>query len=101
MFVALQYPTVRADFLSQSKSGRTSAPRVPHAVQIKRGSRSDSRTSSAQASPLISIEWRDQSILQRFHNPVQPCVYGRDLTFQAVDLSARCRIQDTDRRATA
>ena len=30
-------------FLFQPKSGRTSAPRVPQAVQMNRGSRSDSR----------------------------------------------------------
>ena len=41
----------------QLKSGRTSAPRLPQAVQTKRGSISDSRTSSAQASPLIASEW--------------------------------------------
>jgi hypothetical protein len=35
--------------------GRTSAPRLPHAVQTKSGSMSDSRTSSAQPSALIAI----------------------------------------------
>jgi hypothetical protein len=33
-------------FLFQLKSGRTSAPRLPQAAQINRGSISDSRVSS-------------------------------------------------------
>jgi hypothetical protein len=38
------------------KSGRTSAPRLPQALQVKRGSTSESQTSSGQLSPLIAIE---------------------------------------------
>jgi hypothetical protein len=44
---------MRAD----AKWGRTSAPRLPHAVQINRGSISESRTSSTQPSADIAIEW--------------------------------------------
>jgi hypothetical protein len=41
----------------QVKFGRTSAPFRPQAWQVKRGSISDSRTSSGQLSPLIAVEW--------------------------------------------
>jgi len=40
-------------------------------------------------------------MLQCFCNPVEPLVYGRDLILHGVDLRARCRVLDTDRRATA
>jgi hypothetical protein len=40
---------------SQSKFGLTSAPRRPQALQMKRGSRSESRTSSGHRSPLIVV----------------------------------------------
>jgi hypothetical protein len=40
------------DFLSQSKSCLTSAPRLPQAVQVNRSARSDSRTSSGHGSAL-------------------------------------------------
>jgi len=43
--------------LAGGKSGRTSAPRLPHAEQMNLGSRSDSRTSSAHRSPLIATWW--------------------------------------------
>ena len=39
------------------KFGRTSAPRLPQTVQTKPGSISDSLTSSAQRSALISTWW--------------------------------------------
>jgi hypothetical protein len=42
----------------------------------------------------------DPSILERFGNPVEPFVYGRDLMLQGIDLRARCRVEDADRRAT-
>jgi hypothetical protein len=44
-------------FLFQSKSGRTSAPLAPHALQTNRASRSDSLASSGHRSPLIANEW--------------------------------------------
>ena len=34
-----------------------SAPRLPHTLQVKRSSISDSLASSGQASPLIAMEW--------------------------------------------
>jgi hypothetical protein len=43
----------------------------------------------------------DRSILQRHSNPVESLVYGRDPILQGIDLRARCRIKDADRRATA
>ena len=43
--------------LFQLKSGRMSAPRWPQALQINRGSMSDSLASLGQWSPLIAIEW--------------------------------------------
>jgi hypothetical protein len=42
----------------------------------------------------------DQSILQRFSNLVESLVYGRDLILKGIDLRARCRVEDADRRAT-
>jgi hypothetical protein len=42
------------------KSGLTSARRLPQAAQTKRGSMSESRTSSGQPSLLIAIEWRQR-----------------------------------------
>jgi hypothetical protein len=39
------------------KSGRTSAPRLPQAEQVKRSSMSDSLTSSGQQSALTATEW--------------------------------------------
>jgi hypothetical protein len=41
----------------QLKFGRTSAPRLPQALHVNRGSTSDSRISSGQRSALIAIEW--------------------------------------------
>jgi hypothetical protein len=49
-----QYPLVRAAGLSQSKSGRTSAPRLPQAPDVKRGSISESLTSSGHVLALIA-----------------------------------------------
>jgi hypothetical protein len=43
-------------FLFQLKSGLTSAPRLPHARQIRRGSISHSLTSSGHWLILIAIE---------------------------------------------
>jgi hypothetical protein len=42
---------------SQWKFGRTSAPFVPQAWQVNRGSISDSRMSSGHLSPLIAVQW--------------------------------------------
>jgi hypothetical protein len=50
-----QKPLVSAPGLSQSGSPRMSAPRLPHAVQMKRSSMSDSRMSSG---PLSAAEAR-------------------------------------------
>jgi hypothetical protein len=50
-----QYPLISAPGLSQWKSGGTSAPRLPQAEQVKRGSISDNRTSSRHRSPLIAM----------------------------------------------
>jgi hypothetical protein len=50
-------PIALTGTLSQLKSGRRSAPRLPQVLQVKRGSISDSLTSSGHASPLIAIEW--------------------------------------------
>jgi hypothetical protein len=47
----------RTAVLFQLKSGRTSAPRLPQTLQVKRSSMSDSLTSTDQASPLTAIEW--------------------------------------------
>jgi hypothetical protein len=52
-----QYPLVRAAGLSQSKSGRTSAPRLPQAADVKRGSISESLTSSGHVLALIATKW--------------------------------------------
>ena len=52
-----QYPLVRAAGLSQSKSGRTSAPRLPQAPDVKRGSISESLTSSGHLLVLIATKW--------------------------------------------
>jgi len=43
--------------LFQLKFGRTSALCFPRAEHMKRGTRSESRASSGQGSPLIPIEW--------------------------------------------
>jgi hypothetical protein len=51
-----QYPRVRGPGLFQSKSGRTSAPRLPQASHIKRGSISESLTSSGHLLALIGSE---------------------------------------------
>ena len=56
-FVAVlsgQYPLVRAVGLSRSKSGRTSAPRLPQAPDVKRGSISESLTSTGHLLALIA-----------------------------------------------
>jgi hypothetical protein len=47
----------RSRFNAQSKSGRTSAPRLPQAVQTKLPSISESRTSSGHLSPLTAVQW--------------------------------------------
>jgi hypothetical protein len=52
-----RYPIIGTTGLFQLKSGRTSAPRLPHDEQVKRGLMSDRRTSSRHASPLIATEW--------------------------------------------
>ena len=52
-----QYPLVRAADLSQSKSGRTSAPRLPQAPDVKRGPISESLTSSGHLLALIATKW--------------------------------------------
>ena len=57
-----QYPLVRAAGLSQSKSGRTSAPRLPQAPHVKRGSISESLTASLLA--LIATKWLHRKSLQ-------------------------------------
>jgi hypothetical protein len=57
-----QCPLLSVPDLSQLKSGRTAAPRLPHIEQTKRGPRSESLTSSGHRSPLIAIEWLQRSI---------------------------------------
>jgi hypothetical protein len=47
----IQYPTAKADLRSQSKSGRTSAARLPQAWQTNRAARTDSRSSSGMSRP--------------------------------------------------
>jgi hypothetical protein len=59
-----QYPLVRAAGLSQSKSGRTSAPRLPQAPHVKRGSISESLTSSGHLLALIATKWLHLKSLQ-------------------------------------
>jgi hypothetical protein len=51
-----RYPIIAVAVLFQLKSGRTSAPRLPHALQMKRGSMSDSRMSSGQGAPMADFE---------------------------------------------
>src|ERR1700758_3136465 len=51
-----RYPIAGTGFLFQLKSGLTSAPRLPQAVQVKCGSMSDNRASSGQLSPLMVTE---------------------------------------------
>ena len=43
--------------IPDASSGRTSAPRLPQAVQVKPGSISDSRVRSGQRSALTSMWW--------------------------------------------
>jgi hypothetical protein len=52
--------------------GRTSAPRLPQAWRIKRGSRSDKRKSSGHVSPLIAIEWLQRQSAQYTSSPRTP-----------------------------
>jgi hypothetical protein len=53
----LSEPVIAFGAPFQSKSGRTSEPRLPQAEHVKRGSMSESRTSSAQRSASSAIEW--------------------------------------------
>jgi hypothetical protein len=55
--VDYRYPIIGTCGLSQLKSGRTSAPRLPQALHTKRGSISDSRISSGHRSPFIVTRW--------------------------------------------
>jgi hypothetical protein len=48
---------ISEDFLPSLKFGLTSAPRWRHAVQTKRGSRSDSRMRSGHWSALTAMLW--------------------------------------------
>jgi hypothetical protein len=54
-FIDTRWPERQGLF--QLKSGLTSAPRLPQAAQTKRGSISDSRTSSGQRSAFIAMLW--------------------------------------------
>jgi len=59
-----QYPRVLAAGLSQSKSGRTSAPRLPQAPHVNRESISESLTSSGHLLALIATKWLHRKSLQ-------------------------------------
>jgi hypothetical protein len=54
------------------KCGRTSAPRLPHALQTNRGSMSDSLTSSGYWSAGIAIEWLHLWSAQKTKMPITP-----------------------------
>jgi hypothetical protein len=56
--------------VAAGKSGRTSTPHLPQAVQVNSVSRSDSRTSSPQRPALMCVEW-----LQRWsaQNTIRLC----------------------------
>jgi hypothetical protein len=89
---AIDTPSQTPGGLPQLKSGRTSAPRLPQAVQVKRCSMSDSRTSSGRRSALRATLWLGSPRNRLGRRARQSRACRRRWSFEAAcRASKRCR----------